>query len=213
MKAVADNDILLKGACYGLLPEFVGAVPGTGHIGILGASIFVVPSKIKKQSLRGDPAVVQTRFAAFVADNELLEPSCDEQSMAALFEATAQKLALNLDTGESQLVAMLVSRSLPWLLTGDKRAIAAIENLFDADTRLAVVAGKIRSLEHLIRDVLASGIVDQVRGAICAEPAVDKALSICFSCSGSHASSATVSEGLSSYIADLRSRAARVLAT
>ena len=36
MKAVADNDILLKGACYGLLPRLAATVPGDGQVGILG---------------------------------------------------------------------------------------------------------------------------------------------------------------------------------
>ena len=35
MKAVADNDILLKGACYGLLPEFWALFPARAISGYL----------------------------------------------------------------------------------------------------------------------------------------------------------------------------------
>lgn len=213
MKAVADNDILLKGACYGLLPRLAATVPGDGQVGILGASRFVVPKKIAQAGLRGNPAIAHAHFVSFMTENGVLEPNSDEQEMAALFEATAQTMALNLDAGESQLVAILVSRSLPWLVTGDKRAIASLEKLVDADARLAVIVGKVRCLEQIARDMFVSEDADQVRSAICAEPSVDKTLTICFSCSSPDANSATVLEGLASYIADLRSRASRVLAT
>lgn len=213
MRAVADNDILLKGACYGLLSTLVATVSGDGPVGILGASKFVVPKKITRSRLRVDPAVAQAHFVAFLAENEVVEPSPDEQQMAAFFEAAAQQLALNLDTGESQLVAVLVSRCLPWLLTGDKRAIASVEQLLDTDARLTGVTGKVKCLEQLVINALNTGDVDQIRRAICDEPYVDKTLSICFSCSSPHADSAGVLEGLASYIADLRTKAFRVLAT
>jgi len=213
MKAIADNDILLKGACYGFLPELFATVPGDGCVGLLGAARFVVPKKIAQKSLNGDPAAAQARFLSFLGDNELLEPGSEEQELAAFLEKTAQDLALNLDTGESQLVAILVSRCLPSLLTGDKRAITSLEKLMDSDTRLAPVAGKVRCLEQLVKVLLANGNAQNVRGIICAEPSVDKTLSICFSCHGGEQHAATASEGLDSYIAALRSKAARVLAT
>jgi hypothetical protein len=213
MRAVVDNDILLKGACYGLLPVFMACVPGDGAVGILGASRFVVPKMIVRNQLQGNPASATACFAAFVAENEVVEPSGDEQQMAAVLEAVAQQMALNLDAGESQLVAILVFRCLPWMLTGDKRAIVSIERLLDTDTRLKVVAGKIKCLEQLVADALAAGDDEQIREAICAEPSVDITLSICYSCRSSSAGSVGVTGGLASYIADLSTKASRVLAT
>lgn len=213
MRAVADNDILLKGSCYGLLPVLLACVPGNGAVGILGASRFVVPKMIVRNQLQGNPATARARFAAFVTTNEIVEPSTDEQQMAALLEATAQQMALNLDAGESQLVAILVSRALPCMLTGDKRAIASLEILLDSDARLRVISGKIRCLEQLVVDALVTGNGDQIRRAICGEPAVDRTLSICFSCSSPELDSANALEGLASYITDLRARAVRVLST
>jgi hypothetical protein len=213
MRAIADNDILLKGACYGLLPVLMACVPGRGAVGILGASKFVVPKMIVRTRLQGDSAVARACFAAFVAENEVLEPSTEEQQMAAFLEVSAQQRALNLDAGESQLVAILVSRCLPWMVTGDKRAIASLEDLLDSDTRLQVMSGKIKCLEQLVAAALATMDGDQMRRTICAEPTVDKTLSICFSCSSAEVDLARVLEGLASYIADLRGRAVRVLAT
>lgn len=213
MRAVADNDILLKGSCYGLLQVLLACVPGNGAIGILGASRFVVPKMIVRNQLQGNPAYARARFASFVAENEVVEPSTDEQQMAALLEAAAQQMALNLDAGESQLVAILVLRALPCMLTGDKRAIASLEVLLDSDARLQVISGKIRCLEQLVADALITEEADQIRSAICAEPSVDRTLSICFSCSSPESESASALEGLASYITDLRARASRVLST
>lgn len=212
MRAVADNDILVKGACYGLLPTFIAAVPGEGRIGFLGASKYVVPNKIMRSGLRGNPSIADAQFTAFIAENEILEPTTDEQEMAAAFEAAAQQMALSLDAGESQLVAMLVSRYVPWLLTGDKRAIASIEKLLDVDPRLETIAGKIRCLERLVADALVSNETDRLRRMICAEPSVDKALTICFSCRSPSSDVTDPLAGLASYIADLRRIASRVLA-
>jgi hypothetical protein len=212
MRAVVDNDILLKGSCYGLLKMLTSTATADDSVGILGASKFLVPKKIKKTPLRRDPAIAEAHFAAFLAENEVLEPSADEQHLAATLEAAAQQMGLNLDAGESQLVAILVSRQLGWLLTGDKRAVASIEILFEADARLSVVTGKIRCLEQLVWGALTIGNAEQMRDAICAEPSVDKTLSICFCCGSPEAHSDPL-EGLSSYIADLRTRAGRVLAS
>jgi hypothetical protein len=213
MKAVVDNDILLKGACYGLLSTILLPALDQGKAGILGASRFVVPKKIIKSNLRGDPATAEAHFFSFVANHEIIEPTIAEQEMAALLEANAQKMALNLDAGESQLVAIHISRHVPLFLTGDKRAIASIDRLLDGDKRLTFIAQRIKCLEQLVRDVLTSEDADQVRTAICAEPLVDKSLNICFGCSSSSATVSTIVEGLSSYIAHLRSTAGRVLAS
>jgi hypothetical protein len=212
MKAIVDNDILLKGTCYGLLAELMGAVPGEGTVGILGAARFVVLKQLRKKDLRGSAAAAQARFLAFLVENEVLEPSAEEQRLAAILEASAQSLAVNLDTGESQMVSILVLRTLPWLLTGDKRAIAALEQLLDAGTDLATIAGKVKCLEQLFRLVVTNLDIGFVRGAVCGEPSVDKTLSICFSCTSSGTDSRTVCEGLESYIRNIRASAGRVLA-
>jgi hypothetical protein len=213
MKALIDNDILVKGACYRLLAEIVASIPGDGHCGILGAAKFVVPHYIKRQKLAGDVAAAEICFFSVLASSEALEPSSDERELAAALEANAQQLALSLDPGESQLVSILVSRVLPWLATGDKRAIAALERLLDTDARLAGLAGKVRCLEQLVKQMLANGDYRAIRNAICSEAAVDKALTICFSCSSQDATSANIDQGLDSYIGAIRASAARVLAT
>lgn len=211
MRSVTDNDVLLKGACYGFLRALVAKVPGEGPSGVLGSSQFIVPKKISKMRLNGSPARALNELASFLKESHIIEPSTDEQVMAARFEATAQRLALNLDAGESQLLAVVVSRNVSWLITGDKRAIISIEPVVKNESHLRFVAGKIRCLEQLVRDLLLADAVEFIRASICAEPTVDKALSICLGCTGEGAILEEILTGLASYIEDLRQKAPVVL--
>ena len=212
MNAVVDNDILFKGACYGTLDRLL---PGAAHdsvVGVLGSARFVVSKKIEKTSLNGDRTKVLGLFFEFLSQAAMLEPADDEQRMAADLEFAAQQLALNLDTGESQLCAILVQRALDLLLTGDKRGIAAIETLLNVEPRLKPICGKVKCLEQLFADAIVCHGHVVLRVAVCAEPHIDKALAICFCCKSPIVEFAEVMEGLRSYINDLRQRAARVLA-
>ena len=212
MKALVDNDILLKGACYRLLATLVAMKCGTDRVGYLGAARFVLSKKIRRATLRGDALEAEAELLSFLAEHEAIETTAEEQALAALLEATAQSVPVNLDTGESQLLAVLVFRSLPSLLTGDKRAIIAIERLLDTTVALAEAAGKVTCLEQLVRLAIMNSDVTVLQTAICKEPAVDRALSICFSCFSPEPHSAAVMEGLDSYILDLRKDAPRALA-
>jgi hypothetical protein len=212
MKALVDNDILLKGSCYRLLAELVAAIPGEGKIGMLGASKFVITHHLKRQKLNAPAGTAETHLLSFLSANEILEPTAQEQELAANLESLAQQSSLSLDAGESQLVAILALRALPWFATGDKRAIIALERLFEADERISSIIGKIICLEQLVKHMVGTGDPDLVRLAICAEPAIDKALSICFACTSSGTTSATILEGLDSYIGAIRADAKRVLA-
>lgn len=213
MRAVADNDVLLKGSCYLLLSRLMATVSGEGSVGVLGASRFVVPKWIARAKLNGNPETAQEQFSRFIDENELIEPTAEEQKTAALLEVTAQRLGLSLDAGESQLIATVISRPLPWLLTGDKRAIESVEAILASEQYLAVLAGKVRCIEQLVSVLVDVEGVNTVRKHICAEPFVDKTLSICFSCTSPDSDNCEALDGLKSYISDLRSRASRVLAT
>jgi hypothetical protein len=213
MKALVDNDILFKGACYGLLDAFLAPVSAAGDsFGVLGAARFVVSKKIIKKAPHKGATAAHQHLATFLGCAAVVEPTEDEQRMAADFELAAQRAGLDFDVGESQLCSILICRSTPLLLTGDKRAIQAIEQLLDSENLLVALCGKIRCLEQLVLDVFsATPNPDTLRSAICAEVEVDKTLAICFSCHCEDVSGLDYAEGLKSYLTDLRQRATRVL--
>ena len=63
-------------------------------------------------------------FRSFVDTAQIIEPTEEEQLMAADFELAAQRAAVALDSGESQLCAVLIARALRLLLTGDNARFA-----------------------------------------------------------------------------------------
>jgi hypothetical protein len=213
MKALIDNDVLFKGACYGLLDEFVTLVCGsTGMAGVLGAAWFVVSKAIQRARLNKPVESATENLKAFISRAVKVEPTEAEQAIAGQFELAALRYGVSLDAGESQLCAILISRLVPHLLTGDKRAITAIEQLLDSENRLLPICRKVRCLEQLALDALSgSAGADSIRSRICAEDNIDKALTICFQCGSLTNGVGDYSYGLRSYISDLRRQAPRVL--
>jgi hypothetical protein len=212
MNVVIDNDIVFKGVCYGILRDILQINEGTkGDVGVLGAARFVVAKKIQRTKLNRTTELVMLELATFLSAATTLEPTDDEQALAADLESAAQRLGINLDVGESQLCAVAIERLVPLLLTGDKRAITAMEYLLDTEVRLQDLCGKIRCLEQAVACVLHQKELETLRTAICAEAAVDKALTICFGCSNANIQRETVLEGLDSYVRALRSAAPHIL--
>lgn len=211
MTSLVDNDIVIKVSCYGLVNQLLLPIcESLKAAGVLGAARFVTSHRITKIGLNGGPAEALQHLATLLALVSTVEPTSEEQLMAADFELAAQRAGVNLDTGESHLCALAVSRQIPRLLTGDKRAIAALEVLLDSDERLSHLCGRVFCLEQLVRRAVESEADGFVRAAICKQPSVDKTLTICSGCH-SATNETVVVECLDSYLGDLRRKAARVL--
>ncbi len=213
MSVLADNDVILKGACYGLLDRLFSLVStDLTSISVLGAAKFVVSKSLRKKKLTSRAAAAAKDLDDFMSRVVLVEPTETEQFIAADLELLAQRARVALDTGESQLCAVLISRGAEVLTTGDKRAVEAIETLLDSEALLNAIKGKIRCLEQLVLHLAGQGNVYELKAMICAEPTVDKTLTICFSCGTNGVPHESFFDGLRSYINDLRARAPRVLA-
>lgn len=213
MKAAVDNDILFKCACYGLLQD----LPATLKIdatdcGVLGAARFVVTHKLERTARIRARNLAVTNLNSFLSTATTIEPIKAEQALAAHLEACALRVGLTLDAGESQLCAVAIERMASRLVTGDKRAICALERLIDEEPKIIGLSGKLMCLEQILLLILAERSFEPVRKAVCAEPEADKALSICFSCTSACSNEQTAHDGLSSYIRALRSEANRLLA-
>ncbi len=205
-----DNDVVLKVASYGL-----GSIVWPGHgreIGVLVAARFVVASAIARGRGR-NKARAQTELARLLESATQLEPTPAEVEAALTLELAAQGARLPLDPGESLLCAIVVARALNFLQTGDKRAVRSLELLLEDVKELAELCGRVISLEQaMLGAVEDEESFHTTAAALCAEPDVDKALSICFGCYGSPAARDEVTARLGSYIKDLRAAAPRMLA-
>lgn len=207
--ALADNDVVLKACCYGLDIALVAALQevGVGVPAILPLALYVVSGRIRRDKLLSGREVILAALDRVRATFGIVEPDEEEIHLAASFEAVAQARNLELDGGESLLLAILLRRGLRLLLTGDKRAIRAIEQIAADHFQIASVA----CLEQLMTAILGHLGVIGLRERVCTEPTVDRAMTLCFACKSSAVDLDSVTAGLRSYIADLRKGASRVL--
>ncbi len=212
MEALIDNDILIKAACYDLFEVLLeGVVSTPADAGILGSARYVARRAAQFQALRGSAEEARSRLDSFASRATVIEPTNDEQRLAADLEWAAQRAGVALDTGESQLCAVFLTRGLGQICTGDKRAVHALEALLASDDRLTALCGRVICLEQLVLNALVARDFTSLYTAICAEPEVDKTLAICFSCTNNTSNRDETTYCLQSYIRDLRSKAPNIL--
>ncbi|MCI1711396.1 MAG: hypothetical protein LKM39_14505 [Chiayiivirga sp.] len=210
--AAIDNDVVLKSVSYGIFDAVLAAVPGGPHsYGVLGTARFVLPKALKKRPpVQLERAIAD--LAAALQSLDVLEPTRDEALLAAQLEYEALRQAKAMHPGECLLVAILLSRPLKHLLTGDRNAIAALGSMqLPVPLTATKLAGKFVCFEQAIRFLITNMSAVAVRAYICAEPGVDTALRLCFSCSAPEVDQSSWLEGLESQISHLRAASGTLL--
>jgi hypothetical protein len=208
-QTLVDNDVLIKGSAFALWDHF--PPERLRSFSVLGVARFVVRDAIARHRQIDDKGAAQAEWEALLDLVEQLEPTEDERATATLLEEAANRSGLPLDVGESQLCAVAMHRAESVVLTGDKRAIVALEQLRGLVGELVALDGRMACLEQLLHVLMgiAGGLA--IRSCVCSEAGVDRALSICFSCSSKD--EVEVDEaGLVSYIEHLRGQAPHLLA-
>ena len=205
-RVLLDNDVVLKVACYALVEETVAAatiddIPPA----MLGVGRFVVRGRLARAPKIADRARATAAFERMLAAMSLVEPDDAEMAAAADLEAEANRLDLELDGGESQLLAILANRACKLLITGDKRAIAAMATV-------GVAGGRVACLEQLMAHIVTGTGAAVARARVCAEAQVDRAITACFGCStAAPPRDEDMLDGLASYSAHLDRTAPGVL--
>lgn len=176
-RVLVDNDVLIKMSAWQLGGPLTDCLTtSSGPPAMLGVAAFVIRRKLGKIGLQ-DPAAAEAAFTKLCQVLLLVEPTGEELETAAALEEAANRADLQFDTGESQLVAILLHRGAALLATGDKRAIAALAALApDA------LAGRVAPLEALLRQIAARIGIEQLHAHICSEPGADRSAAICFAC-------------------------------
>lgn len=198
-----DNDAALKLSaykCWALLAETILYPPA-----LLTVATFSLASQARKARRIADVDSFREELAKFLAACEVLEPSDDEIAMATELEEKAIAVGEEFDTGESQLVAVLINRLLPRLITGDKRALRAL-----ATIEVPGIEGKLWCIEQVLRMIVAGRDWETLRGHVCAEAKADTAVAIAFGCY-SEPDQENILSGLDSYIREARAAAGKAL--
>ena len=207
-----DVDVVIKLAAYDLLDVIAHpncAADCGGRRGVIATTRFVARKRLKRKA--ADPGAAHVRLAAFLGVAVELEPTEAELRLAATIEAQAATAGLELDSGESQLCAIAIARSIPVLLTGDKRAIAAAEALLETVAELAALTERVACLEQaMILAVERLGALP-VRDLVLAELDMDTAINICFQFTNPAIDATFEPAGLRSYINSVRGSAPTLL--
>lgn len=207
-----DNDIMIKVCCYALADEVCSLFAASGATAAaLEVTRFIVAKQISRKSRIKDKISASAQFARICFHLKFVEPNEEEIALAAEIEAQAQTQNLPLDRGESQILAVLLSRAARLMLTGDKRAIGAIETLAREHERVQACQGRLACLEQLVVALLDRHGELYLRPRICREPNTDQSIAICFSCGASSTTPGNARDGLDSYIRAIRSQAPTVL--
>lgn len=204
---LVDTDVLIKAVSYRLANSTLAFLAERGlHPKVLGAARFMLATHVAKARRVADVAAAAAELAAVTPKLEDIEPTPEESTLAADIEALAATSGLPVHGGESQLLAMLMMRSTRRLLTGDKRAIEAISKMLSP-----LPPHRIACFEQLLGSLIEVLGPNVVRSAVCAEPAVDKALASACCCAS--APGTDPRPGLESYIEDLRKKASFLLSS
>lgn len=211
-RVLVDNDVVLKMCCYDAIGDLINCVAGkTRVIHVLGVLRYVLGKAISKgQSIKNRERAAD-RLEQLLESVALIEPNDDELELAAEFEETAQSCGADFDVGESQLLAVMITRAAILLLTGDKRAIRAMQPIVARSSYEEQVAGRVACLEQTIMEFIRQNGARTLHPRICREPAIDKSLAICFSCASGTFDRNSIVRALGSYIRDLRNAAPNVL--
>ncbi len=192
-----DNDALLKLGRYGLIDESV-ALFGCISIDVrvlATAKYSLLPAKNRLRLCKDEESAARLE-AFFRTSNPLDAGSADPDLLDAL------NAIQNIDAGESLLLAVGATNRSTLVITGDKRALAALCSHESVAQAASALAGRVVSMEvlfsHLVEHQFAH-IQERVR----AKPDVDKALSIAFGVTAP-AALESVQEALASYTSHLR---------
>jgi hypothetical protein len=207
-RVLVDNDVALKIACYALCAEMAAVTTINGDPpSLLGVARFVIRRRLTRAANIANKQAASAAFEDLLRSVVSIEPNETELTIAADLEAEAGRQNLEFDIGESQLVAVLVNRGCDLLLTGDKRAIAAIAIVAPTEA-----CGRVACLEQLLGEIVRHIGAGTVRAQVCDEPGVDKAITACFGCASAAAPSGDdVLESLASYVGHLARAAPGVL--
>ena len=211
-EVLVDNDVALKACCYDAIEELLECLGGESRsVCVLGVAKYVLFNAIAKGGVENKVRAAD-RLSRFLGDVTALEPGEDELGLAAeLEEAALRANCGTLDVGESQLLAMLIRRGATLLITGDKRAIKAMEQVVVSHGYEENAASRIACLEQTMLSLLIRFGPDSLHSRVCSEASIDKALAICFKCVSGVYTLEAISDSLLSYIRDLRKSAPVIL--
>lgn len=202
-----DTDVLLKVSGWRLADELLQVLVPYGQPGALGLTHLIAPKQIRRKKSLHDLAVAESELIRLLARLHRIEPTPAEVELAAEIVEAATVLNLPLDVGEAQIMAVLICRALALMVTGDKRAIGALDATLRHLGRAGVSNGRIACLEQALMAMAEICGYEAIRTGVCSWPVGDVAAAICFGCGRESFDETSARDGLESYIRSVREAA------
>jgi hypothetical protein len=207
-----DNDVIIKTSSYlngeHLLHHCCDQDCGGENV-VLATAQWVCAKHLRDRvSVGTAPPASIDYLQGLLAALSPVEPTEDEILFAAVVEEVAQRNGLELDTGEAILAAICATRS-GVLVTGDKRAVRALELALLEAPGLAVLQERVACLEQAIATISIHTGGPQARAQVCAAPRADVALSAAMECA--RPAGYFSLDGIRSYVESLRRDAPTIL--
>jgi hypothetical protein len=209
---ILDNDVLLKMAAWSLAAEAAAVLAPRGGASVLEVTAIVVVRQLQRSRRIHDKDAAAAVLAIMLDRCMRLEPTQGELELAADLETLAQERGVPLDSGESLIAAVAATRAAASCLTGDKRAIEALEAVA-ADLGLTEsLSGKVACLEQLMAAISRLHAPGQLQARVCAEAVADAAMGLVFCCrSLATLDAGALDAGLQSYVEHIRGKAPALL--
>jgi len=161
-KASVDADVIIKLSVVDCFGECIEALGVSAHeCATLRSMTFSAGlSKPHVRERKAGPGAPAARLHALLRNIPKIDNiSRQEERLAAAFVTASQARGLAVDAGEAILMAVSISRQIPYLMTGDKRAIRSLPALEKDVGDLAFLRGRIVPLElALLGAVRKSGL-------------------------------------------------------
>lgn len=179
VRLLVDNDIVIKLAqmdCYDdALKSIDCPADGVGSLGFM-LRYMGKTSGLARLRLTRDEAAAD-RLGAILPKIVEIEPTQDQQQLAAKIMKQALLSDLDLDPGEVGLMAVGVDLEAADLATGDKRALRSLPVMATFEVRLTKLRARLLCFEQLIGRLCRRFGMKRVRKAVTTFPAADGLLS------------------------------------
>jgi hypothetical protein len=190
---LADNDIIHKLACCGLLQQWLQwLVVPPAEVWVLPSMRFVVRSKFK------DDQAAMTELDRFLTQVAHI-PSADIESL--------ERISSEMDVGERQMLAVLLcTPEAKHLVTGDKRALRLMGRLCEEDATLDQRLGQVQvdCLESIMLGLINTFGFELINAKATLGVKSDKVLQVSF---GPKKSAENSRQSLNYYLDDVRKSA------
>lgn len=157
LKLLLDADILIKLAVLDCFDHGIAAL-GLGLSDVATMRSMTRSAGVENAQIRlqraGSPKAARRLFVVLKAVPSIDTMSPAEKLLAASIVATGVRLGLAVDGGEALLMAIALSRKLPLVATGDKRAIKSLPALAAELPVVAQLAGLVIPLELVLLKAL-----------------------------------------------------------